>query len=146
MKKKEKKRCFMPLLYYFYLKICIIADFIFIVDPPTITTAPESKVVSSTLVPNIVSFNCEAEGFASPIITWRHLGKSATSGHKYLIRESEYAGEDGGYGRRSTLTLLSIDVLDTGTMTCQADAAPSVKTNDLQLPGVMATASLTVFG
>ena len=37
-------------------------------------------------------------------------------------------------------------MLDTGAVTCQVHAAPSVKTNDLQLPGVMATASLTVLG
>ena len=106
---------------------------------------PESKVVPSTLVPNIVYFECEAEGFVPPIITWKHSGQNVNSDRKYLIRESDYAGEDGGYGRRSTLTLLSIDVLDTGTVTCQADA-PDQEIRNVQIPGDRSTAYLTVLG
>ena len=93
-----------------------------------------------------MSFICEAVGFASPIITWRHLDKNVTSDLKYRLNESYFSTGEGEFGTRSILLIRSIEILDTGPVQCLADAAPSVETNHLQLPGDTMTASLTVLG
>ena len=116
-------------------------------EPPVITVPPESTVVSAEATPNIVYFQCTAVGSQTPIISWKHLGEEATSRAKYIVTTAErFSTPKGERGITSTLTLLDIRAQDTGMVECEADAPPSVETNNQQLPGDSASAPLTVLG
>ena len=135
------------MIYPSGLKGSTVSLHLFLIEPPTITTAPISQVVSSALSPDVVSFTCEAVSFTPPIITWQHKGKNVTAGLKYLIVEDVFSVSGGGQlGTRSILRVLSIDVLDSGHLACLADAAPSPATKRFQLPGDSSQAYLTILG
>jgi len=117
------------------------------VEPPTITTRPESQVVSSSLTPDIVSFLCEAVGHRPPIIAWRHRGANVTAANlKYITTSETFSVERGQLGTRSMLRILALKVQDGGLVECVAYTAPSEATSQFQLPGDTSEALLTVLG
>ena len=107
-----------------------------ITAPPISTVIPFGK--------SSVSFSCRAEGFPSPIITWRHAGHNITSSdNKYFI---SFNVSNEGKVNSSVLTLMNPQISDTGMIECLADASPNSHTVSLQLAGAVASIPFTVLG
>ena len=124
-------------------EIIMLSVKIFHAEPSVITTPPSSRVLSTNAT---VSFLCVAEGSMHPEITWTHNNQQIITGERSYVTMNTTIRNTGRRVTTSNLTLLALDVFDTGVIECQANSHSDRLSGNVLLEGDEASADLTVLG
>lgn len=110
-------------------------------DNPRIVDGPDSQIIAER---EDVTFSCTASGSPIPTISWKHNNRTVSASSKYVIGEPEI--DEDSHTISSTLTISSLEALDTGEVVCTASVPPNSDVGDIQLTPDNGTAQLSVLG